>query len=72
MIARIDQWLLRYQWYRNWQAQRSRKRLARQSIYAPTDDGEVESYTPTDLIAREDKRRETVNAERERREKDYV
>jgi hypothetical protein len=65
----IDGRLVKYDWYRKWQANRSRKRLAKQSAIAQYDG--IESYEPSDIIHQENERYDALLAERKRREDEY-
>ncbi len=59
----IDGKLIRYGWYRNWQAKRSRKRMEKSSILTKNVD-EVEVYEPTSVIESERVRYERILAAR--------
>ena len=48
--------LLKFRWYRRWQAKRSRKRLAKESIFSGVESDEVESYTPVAVREEEEMR----------------
>lgn len=58
----IDSKLLKFQWYRNWQANRSRKRLEKQA--ALPEYKEVEAYDAAGVAEKERIRYEAILAKR--------
>lgn len=69
MKLRIEAFFIRYQWYRDWQAGRSRKRLEKKNAL-PIVKG-VESFQVSDsVMERENARRQTMLDNRARVEKE--
>ncbi len=66
--GRFQGWLLKYKWYKDWCANRSRKSLEKRSSFNYKEDNRVEQYQPEGAIMqREAIRRIAIEAERERR-----